>query len=231
MNRIAILLGVFSLFIGNQLLAEICGKVDVGPAYIHVDVLESGKTVGRMDMGGVKSDATVVVWKGLCLKPYILYGYQNKSRHLFSGGGGIGHYTPITDTISITPSIGCLYTEVKTNLTVHPENSPFPLDVRERFRSVTPYLGMDITWCFCPTWRICAQYQYCWSRTHTKLTSDFFTKNSSSHSWGPSYSLLLEKDLNNKWSVNVGAAYNISLSKEKHGIRGYGVKLAIAYWF
>jgi hypothetical protein len=42
---------------------------------------------------------------------------------------------------------------------------------------------------------------------------------------------MLETDINDCWSVNIGGAYNISLSHEKHGLRAYGGRLALAYWF
>jgi hypothetical protein len=42
-------------------MAEICGKVDAGPTYVHIDVLESGHTIKRLEMGGVKADSSIVV--------------------------------------------------------------------------------------------------------------------------------------------------------------------------
>ena len=48
---------------------------------------------------------------------------------------------------------------------------------------------------------------------------------------GSNYGVMIEHDLNDRWSINLGGAYNTSLTKEKHGIRGYGGRLGCAYWF
>ena len=58
-----------ALFLTSFLSAEIKGKVDIGPAYLSVDILESGKTEQTLSMGAVKGDATIAVWKGICIKP------------------------------------------------------------------------------------------------------------------------------------------------------------------
>lgn len=229
---IGILSGILAICISSPLIAELRGKADIGAAYVHIDVLQSGKTIKSLDMPGVKGDATVIVWKGLCLKPTVLYSRLNHS-HLFCAGGGIGHYTPITKTITLTPTIGCVYTELETKL--HLDFNVFRFRATEKFRSISPYLGLEGTWCFLPSWRVVAQFQYCWSHSDTTIkSSDSFIKDigsSKDHAWGPSYAMMIERDINEKWSVHLGGAYNISLSKEKHGIRGYGCKLGIAYWF
>ncbi len=71
-------------------------------------------------------------------------------------------------------------------------------------------------------------YQYVWSRTITRIKGFKDTKSSPK---GSNYSVMIESDINEKWSVNLGAAYNTSLTKEKHGLRGYGVRWGFAYWF
>jgi hypothetical protein len=207
----------------HKLEAEVCGKVDMGAVYVHVDVLDSGHTVKKMDMGGFKADGNVILWKGVCLKPTILYA-KNQGE-LFSSGIGLGHYTPITENFSLTPSAGCLWTQLKTRINFE-EFGLFNL--KERFRSVSPYLALEASYCFGQGWRICGLYQYSWSRTHTKIASFPID---TSHAQGPNYSLMIERDINESWSISLGGAYNISLSKEKHGLRGYGIRFATAYWF
>lgn len=219
--------------------AEICGKVDIAPAYVHIDVLQNHKTIHRMDLAAFKGDATIVVWKGLCFKPTLLVGGNNGS--LVSTGLGIGHCTPIWDWLMITPSVGVLYTNLHTTLDL-PGQLPEELggahylieNVKEKFWSISPYIGLDFTFNIRCDWRIYAQVQYSWSKTHTTLEKkgeNGFVNKDKSHSEGPSYGLLLEHDLNDSFSINLGGAYNISLTKEKHGLRGAGCKLGIAYWF
>jgi long-subunit fatty acid transport protein len=79
---------------------------------------------------------------------------------------------------------------------------------------------------------VMATYQYAWSRTHTKLTHEHNKLVSEkSHSCGPNYTLGVEYYVDDHWAINCGIGYNISLSKEKHGLRGKGAKLGVAYYF
>lgn len=214
--------------LSHSLFADTCGKIDIGPAIIHIDVLESNKTIKKVNMLGVKADGSYLIWKGVCLKGGALYGRQGHSETA-SGNIGIGHYTPICPTFSFTPSIGCTFTQFHTHLP-HPF---FPATLKERFRSISPYLALEATYTIVPGWRISAFYQYAFSRTYTRISSTLLPKSltTKSNPKGPNYSFLLEHDLNEHWSINLGGSYNISLTKEKHGIRAYGGRLAIAYWF
>lgn len=227
MKKFLLLLALSLPFI--DLSAEICGKVDAAPVFAHIDVLESGHTVKRMDMLAFKADATVVVWKGLCFKPTILAGSGHGS--LLTGGMGIGHVTPINDWFCVTPSVGCLYTQLHTKIKIPfpvAEGVFVPVKIKEKFRSISPYICLEVSIKFAKDWRICFQYQYAWSSTRTKLSG---LPEFKSHSDGPNYAALLEYDINDSWSLQAGAAYNITLSKEKHGLRGYGGKIGVAYWF
>lgn len=140
----------------------------------------------------------------------------------------------------MTPVVGYAWGYFKTKFDkeylvgVTPELQPIlaKLETRETFRSKGPFLGIEASLKFCPRWRIIGYFQYSWSNTKTNLDIENFAKIlAKSSSKGPSYSAMIEHDLNDCWSINFGAAYNISLSKEKHGLRGYGCKLGIAYWF
>lgn len=212
--------------------ADYCGKIDFGPTFLHIDVLESGHTIKKINMAAVKADGSFLVWQGLCLKPTLIYARQGHSE-IISGGCGIGHYTPIGEKCSLTPSIGCNFTQFKTTLHyLMPAFSldlpAFTLDLKERFRSISPYVGLDTSYCFAKGWRLIAAYQYAWSRSHTAIKG---FKDTKSNPKGSNYGLAIEGDLNDSWSVNIAAAYNTSLTKEKHGLRGYGVRFGIAYWF
>jgi hypothetical protein len=203
------------------------GKIDAGPACLHVDVLESGHTIKKINMPAIKSDGTFLIWKGLCLKPTILYA-GIKNTQILNGGCGIGFYIPILEKCSITPSIGCNFTQFKTTLFRYPIFPGYFLDLKERFRSVSPYVSLDASYCFCQGWRIVGCYQYAWSHTHTKIKGAKTTK---SNPKGSNISCMVEYDLNDCWSINLGAGYNSSLTKEKHGLRGYGVRFGLAFWY
>jgi hypothetical protein len=206
-----------------SLCADSKAKVDAGPAYVHLDILESGKTIDRMDMPAIRADANYLFDNGFCIKPTVLYGANKGS--LLTLSGSIGQYIPLNDQWSLLPNAGISYSYIHTRIDL-PDFGL--LDLHEKFRSISPFLGIDVYYTFVPTWRICASIQYAWSRTHTEIQH---LPKSKSHCQGPNYSVLLEKDITSTWSVNLGAGYNISLTKEKHGIRGIGMKLGLAYWF
>lgn len=213
---------------------EICGRIDAAPAYVRVDVLESGHTVKTLNMCAFRTDATIVLNKswGLCIKPSFLYG-KGQHGELGSGGAGIGFCCPFKECFSVTPYVGCTFTNLNTRINIPVPDFPDVVlkDVREKFTSSSPYLALELSYTFLKCWRICVTYQYSWSRTHTTLELPIGKMKFKSHSAGPTYSALIERDLNKHWSVNIGAAYNISLSKEKHGLRGMGVKFGTSYWF
>ncbi len=209
----------------EQVAAECCGKIDLGPAYVHVDVLESNKTVKRLDMAAVRSDATLSILKGQgwVVKPFFIYA-QGRGE-LLSTGVGFGHCTPICDWLTVTPSAGCAY----TYFTTHVHLPLFGLrHQREKFQSASPYVALEATATLMKGLRLCGSFQYAWSRTYTRIEKFFRDTNSAE---GPSYSAMLEYDLSDEWSLQLGGAYNISLSHEKHGLRAYGGKIGIARWF
>lgn len=224
---------MLSLFaIHSPIYSELCGRFDAGGAFARIDILESGKTVKRINMGAFKADSTIMLSKecGLCLKPSFLYGKGGDS-YIISGGAGIGFYIPIKSWLGITPAIGCNFTELQTKIDL-----PFPTpagvllleDVKETFKSVSPYIGVDVTYRFNATQRVYFVIQYSFSRTETILKDIIKTK---SKTQGFNYALEFEHDLTPTLSVNIAAAYNLSLTKEKHGLRGAGLKLGLTYWF
>lgn len=220
---------IFAFFIalGHHLHAETKGKLDVGPAFLHVDILESGHTVKRMDMWGVRADFSYYLYKGLYIKPVVLYGNGGSAKGgLFSGSLGLGYYIPLAEKFSISPSAGFTYSHLWTKIDVAPLQLT---DLRERFKSWAPYAAIDFYFSLRPDSRVCIGVQYAWSWTKTSI--QHLVNNDKSHSEGFAYSILLEHDLNQQWSINLGAAYNLTLTKEKHGLRGTGFKAGVVRWF
>lgn len=206
--------------------AECHGKADVGPAFVSLDIIESGRTIETIDMVGARADATILVWKGFCLKPTVTLAKNRGDGRLATGGIGIGHYIPVNDQICVLPSVGIIFTEIKTHVDF--DLGLGKMRFKEKFRSKSPYVGLEVSYTLCNCWKFTAVAQYAWSRTYTKIDPILFAKD---HSNGPNFGLLIDYMINDSWSVNVGAGYNSSLSKEKHGIRGKGAKAALAYWF
>lgn len=199
-------------------------KIDGGPVYMHLDFLTLGKVTKTMNMGGFRFDLNIRPVGGLVVKPVILYGKSKKS-YVKGGNISVGHLIPIGTKILLLPSVGWNYSKIQS-----PVDMPsFPKEVYpEIFRSNGPLAGLDVYFNFAKNWRICASVQYIWSKTQMNIGSLFETH---SKSKGPSWGIMIEKDFCESWSVNLGAAYNVSLSKELHGVRGAGVKLGIAKWF
>jgi len=235
------------LLVGSLLNAQDCtnlcrGKVDIGPAYVHVDFLQSGKTYHRMDLAAVRADLHYRVWSGIIIKPTFLYGHGKKSNELITGGIGLGfciplqQYLPCQWNMTLTPLVGINWGYVRTPFKKKIDflGTVTVLELHQKFHSTSPYIGAEISWTFIPAWRLVVSYQYAWSRTHTTITARKIEApdvKDKSKSEGCSISGMLEHDLTANWSINLGAAYNNSLSKEKHGLRGWGLKLGIAYWF
>jgi len=199
------------------------GKVDVGPAIIDVDVLESGKTIETLHMKGVKGDASLLVYEGYCIKPGFLWGKKGHSE-LTTGTIAAGYYLPFRN-FRFLPHVGITWSYLQTRVDIE---QLMLHNLKERFRSSSPFIGMEICYLLSDKWTITALYQYAWSRTDTKIGSIVSDK---SHSCGPNYGLGVEYSLNKNWSIVFGVGYNITLSKEKHGLRGKGAKLSVAYYF
>lgn len=202
---------------------ECKGRIDVGPAYASIDMLESGHTTRTLNLPAVKIDASFMLYRGLSLKPSFLIAWGKAN--LNSSGIGVGFCIPLRDKISISPSFGVNETRFKSRIDF-PDFNLFKL--RERFVSRGYYLALDGSWTFCEVWRVYALFQYGWSRVHTKVRPLYRVKNNCQ---GPNYALTLERDFSQNFSINLAAGYNTSLSKEKHGLRGKGVKLGFVYWY
>ena len=210
-------------FFSTTTYGAIHGRVDIGPTLMDIDILESGKTIETLHMTGVKGDATILLYEGLCIKPGFLWGQGHGE--LASGTIAVGYYIPITKAFKILPNVGATWSALYTKIDLEPLNL---FHLTERFRSSSPFIGMEICYTLTERWSFLGIYQYAWSHTHTKIEK---IGSSKSHSCGPNYALAVEYSLNKSWSITCGVGYNITLSKEKHGLRGKGVKLGVAYYF
>lgn len=221
----------FTIFLSTPILllrAELHGKVDVGPIYMDVDILESGKTIKTLHMKGGRGDATFLVYKGLCIKPSFTWGTGHGG--LVTGSVAIGYYIPITKSLKLLPLVGNGWSYLHTRIDLEEMHL---FNLKERFRSSSPFIGLEICYSINQQWTLMGLYQYAWSRTHTKISSHKIGTlvSQKSHSCGPNYSLGIDYSINPHWSVTLGVGYNITLSKEKHGIRAKGAKLGLAYYF
>ena len=227
-NKALILFAVCMGLLAPSLYADCMGKFEIAPAFVHIDVLEKRNTVKKINMGAFRTEGNFMIGKntGWVLKPMALYG-KGDDGELTTASLGIGRCIPVGERFVFTPSLGATYTSLNTSFKFEHEIIG-AIRVRESFHSISPYIGLEVNYRIRPNLRIGGSVQYAWSRSKTTLKHLFHVKG---HSKGPNLSSLLEYDFNQYWSVNVGAAYNESLSHEKDGLRGYGAKLGIVRWF
>ena len=206
-----------------EYIRQLKGRVDLAPVLLDVDLLKSGKTEKTLHMKGVKGDLTLQLYKGVFIKPTAIYA-EGKGK-IVTGSVALGHYTPLHSKFVIFPEIGMAWSYLRTTIDIE----PFGLfGLKERFRSSSPFVGVEAYYYMTEKLSLMALYQYAWSRTHTKIQP---IVSEHSHTCGPNYALMLDYKFAPHWSATLGAGYNITLSKEKHGLRGKGVKAGLAYAF
>ncbi len=219
-------LSVAALSLTSMLPAT--SKVDFGPVYINMRVLEDGRTKDHLDLGGARVDATIQplpghpYLKGVAVKPTFTYAVGGRG-HYTTGGLGLGHFIPVGKCVLITPLVGVTWSRLTTR-------TDFPMfglfRVREKFTSWTPYAGGEISWFPNDTWMFSASMNWGWAKTRTHLDGLGLSKGESQ---GPVYSAMVDYYLNKCWSINVAVGYNHSKTQEKHGIRGLGTRVGTGY--
>lgn len=220
---IAVALTTLLMATPQSVEAQCSTKVDLGAAYVHLDNLTSGVTTHSADLAALRADVNFKLFQGLIVKPTVLYGASNpfhveSDDALFAATISIGHCIPITEKFLVQPNIGWTYTKMKTvfNGTVTELLSPVgPVEahfhgIKQSFTSNGPSVGLEGYYFFSSRFRLCLSVQYIWSKTDAELHGIYSDK---SHTKGPSYSGMLEYDINDCWSVNIAGAYNISLTK------------------
>lgn len=210
----------------GSVFSEIKGKVDLGAANLYIDMLKSGKTEKTLKMNGVKADATILVYQGIAIKPNIIWAEGGHGR-IATGGIAIGQYLPITDSFKVLPNVGMAWSDFYAKVRIDEFGGNL---VKEYLRSKSPFIGLDLSYTFNSSWSVIGYYQYAWSKTVTTIKQPVYIKDKS-HSCGSNFGAAVEYAFNDHWAINLGAGYNSTLSKEKHGLRGKGVKLGLGYYF
>lgn len=207
-----------------------CAKLDISPAYAHLDVLESGRTTKALNMYGVRVDSSFVLDWG----PYMRLGAMETHRGgaLYQAGVALGFWLPLHECVYVTPLIGVNYSYFRTHAPIRMLNYLLaePMSFRQQFRTRSPFVGAELLVNLPRGWRAGASYNFNWCRSAVTITR-IGIKNRKNESKGPAYAFFVEKDINACWSLTAAAGYNLALSHEKHGLRGFGGKLGLSYWF
>lgn len=223
MNRLLLTLTSLLLaFSALQATEECCGKIELAPVYMTVDMIEARKTAETMQMWGGRLDISINIWKGILFRPSVIV--TTGDGELNAETVGLGFAWKATDQLLLIPSIG--YTHSGLSTKIHPKELP-GYSFNTHFRSDGGVLGLEAHYTFVKDWRVSALIQYGWSATVTKIKNIGTHKG---HSQGGNYALGIEHDFNPYWSINLVGAYNSSLSHEKDGLRAYGAKLGITRW-
>lgn len=233
-NTIFYYLITMMLFSFVSLSAVGYGRIDAGPLWMKIKFQNDGRTYHEVDMWGARSDAILLPLQafgyGVCIKPFV-FGGKGKNSDLLSYGGSIGHYTPITEKLTIVPLVGVSH----TNIHLFFDNIPIGNNAfepnRQKTESNTFFIGGELILKLNPNWYLTGIYQYGWSRMHTRVGDNPIKKRSSGGSAGSNVGFLLDYYFNDRMSVNLGFAYNTSLDENKFGIVGYGFKTGLTYLF
>ncbi len=244
-----ILLLALFLFSGTFLHARppLCckGRVDAGPAFYRINVLEEGKTTQTMDLFGGRLDATLLFLEnsGICLKP-TASGATGDGK-FYSYGIGLGHYTPITDWLQVIPVIGLTWTDLRTSIDLDVPTGlppPFPAIqtlhmVDEEFDSQSRYVGMEVFYQVHSSLWLTLIYQYAWADSETTLMHPGFIQAghpdgifiSKGSTQGSNFAGSIDYYFPSNWTIGLAGGFNSSLDRERFGIEGWGLKLSIGY--
>jgi hypothetical protein len=219
---------VLSLFI-FPIMTYASGKIDAGPVYINMKVLQHGKTQQTLEMYGFRADATIQVFpgeglfRGIVVKPSGTWA--EGSGNFVTGGIGIGHYTPIMDCLAVTPLVGIVYSRLSTWV----DYSEFGLSIQKQIAcATTPYVGIDICYTINPQWLVSGSIQYGWAAGRTYIGILGLSKGQSA---GPTLSAMVDYYVTPQWSINAAWAYNHTLTQERHGMKASGCRLGLGYTY
>jgi len=214
---------------------ECRGKIDTGPTYVNIDVLQNGRTIRSLDLFAWKADLFYRIISGFSVKASGLIG--GGDARFFTAGGSVGFCFPVFERINLFPNIGyCggrFHSTIDLPIEVAPGMHIHIQDVNEHVKSSGPFIGLDGTFKIDETWRIILVFQYAWSKVHTHFTKhkDGIDAHYDSRTRGPNYAAVIEHDIADNWSLSFGVGYNLTISKDKEGLRGKGAKAGIVYWF
>lgn len=225
---------LITFFSVATLPAEVKGRVDGGPVWMRVKMKANEKTVRRADMWGGRLDVLVLPFQGcsyvggFCLKPFV-FGGRGDDTSLLSWGCGFGHYTPVTDRITLVPLVGVSHTNLHSRIDIPiPELNSIFENQREKIESNTFYIGSDAIFKITNDLYFTAIYSYGFAKVQTRIGGFI---NTSGHSQGSNFGGILDYYFTNCLSANIAFAYNTTLDQEKNGIDGFGFKLGLAYLF
>jgi len=208
----------------EEIFNKSCDKVSVYGAYIHLELLDHDNPTTYVDAACGRIEGCWRFWDGFTIEPMFMGG-GNFDDEYITTSLGIGYVVPLLDCFSITPSVGGIYTYIKTKTVFEPAGLR---DLNETFNIWSPYIRLAASWTFFPSLRLYGHYQYAWSENYISITH--LPKMTEWWS-GSNVELVLQYDFYECWSIDLGGEYTYSLKDSKRGIQSYGAKLGLVRWF
>lgn len=215
-----------------QLQGELKGKADLGLAYVHLETIVQNRTFSKTDLLALRFDGNLYTDQGWATKLSVLQSVldmDSTGEDATTAQIAVGRYLPVTSNFILFPQIGLSWSNITTDLEI-----PTSFPVYRESRATGYFLGCEGCYSFTKCMRLCGQFVWGW----TDIDSKFIEKQSNitfdridSTGSGPILSAMFEYDLNNKWSLNIAGAYNLSWDDDNNGLRAWGGKAGIAYWF
>ena len=218
----------FFLFSG-LVEASMPGRLDIGAFLTDIDIVNTGKKVKNINMHGVSGDGTLLVYKGLCLKPSFAYAIGDAD--YYNLGMNLGFCIPVNDKLLIVPSAGLAYSDMEFTVDI-------PMlglnNVDQKMAARSQNISLDVNYKLHSRFSVTGILQKAWSQTTTTIdTPASFPMDLSNkaESTGFNYVLALNYFLNDNWAINLAGVLQKSRSKEKHGMDAKAVRLAVGYMF
>lgn len=216
------------LLLSPLLAAQPHGKFDFGAAFLEADIRTQGKVVHTASFTGISAGGTVCVadlisfsplCQGVAVKPRLLAALGD--HHIWNIGVGLGYIVPIRSVVFV-PNVGVTYGELGTKFMT------LLGDTQVRYKSLSPYVGIDASICFWQCWQITVAVEYAWPRTET-FFSDISLGTVESTGWNGAFQL--DYYVTESWSILGSFAFSDSRDKEANGMSIQGGRLGVGYFF
>ncbi len=237
---LATLLGSAALFMGGSAEAThdeedwAHGKLELGPAYMHVEFLQNGVKMNSLDLYGLQGNASIITWKGLTFKVGGLYGRNDGVTASLSGAVGWTIPVEIKDwKFYITPNAGYTWGYLRSTSTGAAIDTTLAgLVGRQGFHNSTPFVATDISFSVTEKITHTTSIQYAWTRS--KVTYDgtgFAFAFPKTESRGLNLSSVTDYWFTENYSLNLAVGVQKSQSKEKTASRAWGARIGAGYYF
>lgn len=205
--------------------AQGAGKLDVGIVQLDVDIVSFGQVTQNLKMRGVSGSGVFQLYKAWILKPGFALAEGDGS--YYGANLATGLYLPLNDQWAITPGIGGSWSQTHSLVDL---TFPIPLtNANQDMNTLSSLLEVGVVWTPQPCLSFQGAVQWAWVQTKTSLPPILIDNKTESS--GFNYLGQVEYFISERHSVNAGAAWYSSRSRESHGSDVLGVRLGTGFRF